>query len=402
MAKRWNRTETWVGLLVLGIGAVLFGVAGLFVYMSATATPLFPDPQSVPTSAGSPSPPQWANAIDEARRVVRAGVAEQNLPGVSVAVGIGGEILWVEGFGWSNVDKQQRVTPDTRFRIGTTSIALTSAAAGLLIEQDRLKLDEPIQVYVPEFPTNEWPITVRQVMGHVAGLRNDGGDEGPLFGQRCERAVEGVQVIGRYSLLFEPGTQFRFSNFGWIVISAAIESAAEEPFLTFMQSQIFAPLGMDNTLPDASIQPVENQSTSYFPRFAADPRYGNDVMRDVDYTCYAGASGFLSTPADLVRFAMAINGGNLLRPATVELLQAPLQLPSGAHTGYGLGWDLETMTLAGRQVRTVGHDGELLGGIAGSLIAFPGEDLVVAVLSNTSYANTPALGLKIAEAFANR
>ena len=85
------------------------------------------------------------------------------------------------------------VSPETRFRIGTASTALTSAAVGLLLEKDRLKLDEKIQTYVPEFIEKQWPATLRQVMGHVAGIRSDGGDEGPLFGERCDRPVDALQ-----------------------------------------------------------------------------------------------------------------------------------------------------------------------------------------------------------------
>ena len=70
---------------------------------------------------------------------------EQNLPGLSVAVGAGGDIVWAEGFGWADLEKQAKVAPDTRFRIGTASVALTSAAVGLLLEKGRLKLDDEIQ-----------------------------------------------------------------------------------------------------------------------------------------------------------------------------------------------------------------------------------------------------------------
>ncbi len=307
---------------------------------------------------------QWADAVEQGRQIVRATLAEQNLPGLSVAVGAGGEIVWAEGFGWANLENKVPVSPETRFRIGTASTVLTSAAAGLLLEKDRLKLDEKIQTYVPEFQEQQWPVTLRQVMGHVAGVRNDGGDEGPLFGEQCDRPVEALQHFDS-TLRFEPGTQYRFSNFGWILVSAAVEAAADKPFLSFMRSQIFEPLGMDHTEADSATEPDPDRATPYFPRFAADPRYGPDLMRPIDLSCYAGASVFLSTPSDLVRFAMAINSGKLLQPATVQLLQTSLRLPSGQETGYGLGWDLETVTLAGEQTRWVGHDGMLLGGMVG-------------------------------------
>ena len=195
-------------------------------------------------------------------------------------------------------------------------------------------------------------------------------------------------------------------------MSAAVEAAANEPFFTFMQNEIFEPLGMndtkaddarvDFTREDPATEPVPGQATAYFPKFAADPHYGVDLMRPIDYSCYAGASAFLSTPSDLVRFALAIDSGKLLQPATVQLFQTSQRLPSGEETGYGLGWDLETVDVAGKQTRWVGHDGTSLGGMVASLMTFPEHGIVVAVTSNTSYADTESVAVKIADAFAER
>jgi CubicO group peptidase (beta-lactamase class C family) len=110
----------------------------------------------------------------------------------------------------------------------------------------------------------------------------------------------------------------------------------------------------------------------------------------------------VSTPSDLVRFALAINSGRLLQPATVRLLQTPQRLPSGQETGYGLGWDLETVALAGKQTLLVGHDGDSLGGMVASFMTFPEYGIVVAVTSNISYADTSSLAVKIAQAFAEQ
>ena len=394
-----TKIETWLALLAVAVGLGLIAIAGLWVYVSATATPLHPNAQGVPSVPRAAPAPKWLDAAEHGRQIVRARLAEQNWPGVSVAVGIDGEIVWAEGFGFATIESQQKVTPDTRFRIGTASTVLTSAAAGLLLEKGLLNLDEPIQTHVPEFPEKQWPVTLRQVMGHLAGLPNDGGDEGPLFAPHCDRPVEAIQYFSGRALRFEPGTDFRVSNFGWILVSAAIEAAAREPFLIFMRKQIFEPLGMEATEIDSA---TPDRATPYFPRFAADPRYGPDVMRDLNLSCYAGASVFLSTPADLVRFAMAIKSGKLLQPATVQLLQTSLRTSSGQETGYGLGWDLETVTLAGQQVRAAGHDGEVLGGMLASLLTFPENNIVVAVTANTSYADTFGLASTIAEAFTER
>jgi CubicO group peptidase (beta-lactamase class C family) len=370
--------------------------------MSATATPLHPNPQDSPSVTHSIPLRKWAAAAEQGRQIARTALTAQNLPGLSVAVGAGGDVVWAEGFGWADLESRVKVAPEMRFRIGTASAALTSAAVGLLLEKDRLDLDAEIQTYVPEFPKKEWPVTLRQLMGHLAGVRNDGGDEGPLLSARCERPVEGLRPFADRRLLSEPGTRYRYSSYGWIVVSAAVEAAAHEEFLTFMRTQIFEPLGMHDTKADSATAPIPDRPTFYFPRFGSDPRYGLHLMRPIDYSCYAGASVFLSTPSDLVRFAMAIDSGKLLQPATVQALQTSQRLASGEETGYGLGWDLETVALAGEQTRAVGHDGESLGGRVASFMTFPEHGIVVSVMSNISYADTSGVAVRIAQAFAEQ
>lgn len=395
-----SRTGTWIAVIVVAVGLPLVVVPGLWVYMSATATRLHPNPGEVPSVMRAATLSKWSGAAEQGRQIVRARLSEKNLPGLSVAVGMGSDIVWAEGFGFADIEKRLPVTPNHRFRIGTASTVLTSAAAGLLLEEGRLELDEAIQTYVPSFPKKQWPVTLRQLMAHVAGVKTDRGDEGPLYSERCDRPVEALRHFAGSELLFEPGTRYRYSSYGWIIVSAAIEAAADEPFLTFMRRRVFEPLGMRDTLAESATDPIPDRATFYFPRFAADPKYGLDPMRDLDYSCYAGSSVFLSTPSDLVRFGMAVNNGKLLQPATVRLLQTSQRLASGEETGYGLGWDVETVTLAGKPTRAAGHDGDSLGGMVASLMTFPEQGIVVAVTSNTSYADTFSLAEKIAQAFA--
>src|SRR5262245_905601 len=382
-------------MIMLAAGVLVTAILGLFAYMNVTATPLHPDPQSVPSVTHSTAPPHWANAVEQGRQLARAGLIEQNLPGLSVTVGGGDDIVWAEGFGYADLEKKVPVGPEMRFRIAEVSNALTSAAVGLLLEKHKLNLDEEIQAYVPEFPKKHWPVTLRQVMGHLAGIRNDEGDEEPLS-VRCERTVDGLQRFARSSLLFEPGTEFRSSSYGWILVSAAVEDATAEPFFTFMRTRIFDPLGMTATRPDSAIEPIPDRVTFYFPRFAGDNRYGPELVREGDHSCFAGAGAFLSTPSDLVRFGMAISSGKLLQPATVELLQTPQRLTSGQQTDYGLGWKLETVQLAGEPTRMAGHGtkADFIGGPA-SVMTFPTRGLAVAVTSNTSFAGTSSTDVTV-------
>lgn len=390
-----TKLSNWLVVLAGAVFLLVTIITGVIGYTALTAVPIHADAGGVP-SAPTVASPRWAEAIAQAGQHVRASVVAQNLPGLSVAVGVDGEIVWAEGFGWADIDQKVPVTPGTRFKIGTASTALSSAAVGLMLQDGRLDLSDRIQKYVPAYPEKEWPVTLRQVMGHVAGLRSDGGDEGPFRSTHCDRTVDGLGLFANGSLRFEPGTAYRFSSYGWILVSAAVESAAGEPFFSVMRRRVFDPLGMKDTMPDA--ETVSERAMTYFPRMG-DPRYSPDGgPRVTDYSCYAGGAALLSTPSDLVRFGMGIDGGRLLEPATVELLQTPLKLSSGVSTGYGLGWDVRTVELSGRPIRQAGHTGDWMGGPVSSLMTFP-DGLVVAVTSNIAYADAPGIGLEIAQAF---
>lgn len=431
MPKRFSRI--WLLLLIVPAGLLL--VPGLWVYMSVTAKRMHPASNAVPGTRESTAP-RWEDSAHQAREAVRAGLTEQNLPGASVAVGIDGTVAWAEGFGFADLKTSELVTSKHRFRIGTVSTALTSVAAGLLVEDGRLRLDEAIQTYVPAFPRKQWRLTVRQLMGHTSGLVSDGGDEGILFSKHCEHAVEALPSFDQSPLGFQPQTQYRSSNYDWILVSAAIESAASQPLSAFLRTRVFEAAGMIDTTTDpappeageaddfpflklirelvyepeskrdTTTQSKQNaahhQVTSYFPRFAANPTYGLHVMRPLDYSCYSGGSVFVSTPSDLVRFGMAVSGGQLLRPETVELLQASQRLTSGKETGNGLGWYRRTVTLGGKPTVVTGQDGHLLGGTVASLMTFPAHRMTIAVTANISYADTATLAMKVAEIFAGQ
>jgi CubicO group peptidase (beta-lactamase class C family) len=237
-------------------------------------------------------------------------------------------------------------------------------------------------------------------MGHVAGVRNDAGDEEPIA-ERCDRPLDGLRRFANDALKFEPGTQYRFSTYGWILVSAAVEAAAHEPFFSFMRTHIFEPLGMAATRRDSTVESIPDRATFYFPRFAGDTTYGPELAREGDHSCFAGAGAFLSTPSDLVRFGMAMTGGKLLQRSTIETLRTAQRLASGQQTEYGLGWALETIPLAGKPTRMAGHGTkkDFIGGSA-YLMTFPERGLVVAVTSNISFADMKSIALNVAQVFA--
>jgi serine beta-lactamase-like protein LACTB, mitochondrial len=416
-------------LIVLAAGAVLITAIGaLPSFLWATAKPLHPDPQNAPSVGRSETSPQWAAAVGRARQIVRATLSEQNLPGLSVAVGVGSDIVWAEGFGWADVETRTPVTPETRFRMGTASTALTTAGVGVLLENDRIKLDEDVRTYVPQFSKKPWPVTLRQLMGNVSGVGIAGTDDWQLSSERCERAADALPLLAESPLLFQPGTQFQQSPRGWVLVSTAVEAAAERPFLSFMRDQVFDPLAMPNTGAESAkeenpehvgedaedpppfraiheiiLQPWRvitgrqgeanapestRPATYYVPQFGPHPvyQYALHVASPRNLSCYAGALAFFSTPSDLVRFELGMNGGRLLRPATVQSLDT-----FGRTAG---GYDGQLLGVRGTFER------EELGVTIISVVTMRERGIVVAAMSNITSADTSTVARTVGDAFA--
>jgi CubicO group peptidase (beta-lactamase class C family) len=126
-----NRLPMWAARTALAVGVAVAAFAAFLTHGIVVTAPLFPQSQEVPSVIDSAPSPQYAAAVERARELVRAAVLEQNLPGVSVAVGAGGTVVWAEGFGWRDVVTRAPVTPDTRFNIGTAASAVTAAVTPL-------------------------------------------------------------------------------------------------------------------------------------------------------------------------------------------------------------------------------------------------------------------------------
>jgi len=123
-----NRLPAWATRTALVVGALVAGFAAVLTHATVVAAPLFAQPQDVPSVAAPAPAPRWAAGIDRARQLARAAITDQNLPGLSVAVAVGGQIVWAEGFGWRDVETRTPVTPKTRFNIGTAASVVTAAA----------------------------------------------------------------------------------------------------------------------------------------------------------------------------------------------------------------------------------------------------------------------------------
>jgi CubicO group peptidase (beta-lactamase class C family) len=399
--------------LVVIAGAVPLLLAAVAMWVWVTIPPE-PDPDALPSRVLEPPSAAYRDAVEEGRFMARALVAEEKLPGLSLAVALNGEIVWAEGFRWADLENQTPVTPATLFRIGGVSKTLTAAAVGLLSERARLDLDAPVQRYVPSFPEKEWPISTRQLMAHTAGIRH----HGEIFRESsCADDAERLAIFAGDPLRFRPGTEYFYSNYGWVLVGAVVAAAANEPYLDFMQREILTPLGMESTVPDIAGQTETGSAHFYYPRMMLNPRYGLQDAPTVDLSCILPAGGFLSTPSDLVRFGSAMMGDALLDPATVEELQTPVRLASGESTRQALGWAVRRVPMGadGTPTRIMGQGlgdavrrsplsattvgGHVSGGTA-SLMTVPEHRMAIAVATNVSGAeNVSLLSARLADAF---
>jgi serine beta-lactamase-like protein LACTB, mitochondrial len=321
------------------------------------------------------APTEYAAAVAEARRLVSDTMRVLGVPGAQITVWRAGRIIWSEGIGWADLEQQVPMTTLTRSRIGSISKSLAAVALGLLVEDAGLDLDAPVQQYVPAFPLKRWPITTRQVAGHLAGIRHYG-DPGEFASREAYADVTaGLAIFAGDSLRFEPGTQYGYSTYGYTLVSAVIEGASEEPFLAFMRERVLEPLGMWQTVAE-HVDSIIPFRASYYTR---DSLGGVVNAPWVDNSYKWAGGGYVSTTEDLVRFAEGLLEGRILEPGTRELLWTSQRTSDGRETGYGIGWRVGADS-AGR--RTVAHSGGSMGATA-NLIVYPDERLIIALLVNS-------------------
>ena len=314
------------------------------------------------------------DAVEKARAIVRENFVGK-APGISIAVAMDGKIIWSEGFGYADVEQKKPVTAQTMFRIGSISKPVTAAGMMLLVEQGKLDLDADIHQYIPDYPDKGAKITTRQLAGHLGGVRHYKGNEFAL-NQPFADVRTGLKIFENDPLLSPPGTKFNYSTYGWSVISAVMESASKQEFVSYMEQSVFRPLNMSNTAADRA--GVNNsQRTSFYERTDAG---GFAIAPVVDNSYKWAGGGFLSTPEDLLRFGMAHLQPGFLRKGTLEAMFTPQKLAEGTATDYGIGWSI-LKDGDGHMIWM--HTGGSMGGTS-ALIIHPDSRVVVAMTANCS------------------
>jgi serine beta-lactamase-like protein LACTB, mitochondrial len=297
---------------------------------------------------------RYRAAIAAAQRLVCDSLTPK-IPGLQVAVAIDGKLVWSEAFGYADIARHARVTRTTMFRIGSVSKPLTSVAVAQLVLGGKLDLDAPVQRYVPSFPQKPWPVTTRELAGHVAGIRHYQGNEF-LSNTPYRSVTAGLSIFANDTLLFEPGTRFAYSSYGFNLVSAVIEGASGENFLAYMGAHVIRPLGLTHTAPDRVDSLIPDRTAFYDP----DTVHGGfQVAAPVDNSYKWASGGFTSSAEDLVRFGSALLQPGFLPQTSLDLLFTSQKTRDGQPTGYGVGWFVATDSLGHHRVF---HGGGAVGG----------------------------------------
>lgn len=351
-------------------------------------TSILPEPEIDP--GPEPTPPQVlqtsalvdpavpAAVIATIEDQISTQMKQHGIPGVSAAIVQDGRLVWSRGFGKADVENAVPVTTKTVFRFASISKPITAVAALQLAEQGRLDLDAPIQRYVPSFPEKAWPVTVRQLLGHLGGIRHYRGDEmhstWRYFGLR-----HALTVFRNDPLVHEPGSKFLYSTYGYNLAGAAVQEIAGQRFSDHVRTHIFKPSGMIHTRVDDNRAIIPHRASGYIRIQGG--RLRNSAPCDVSNR--VPGAGFCGTAEDLARFAIAIESGALLKPETVSLMLQSQTTTDGKPTGYGLGWSIDSDDDTDAESNTVevSHLGQMPR-VSNVLLLRPNEHSAVVLLSN--------------------
>ena len=308
-----------------------------------------------------------------------------------MAVVENGRYEWGGGFGVADAENNSPASEHTLFRLASVSKSLTATAAMELWERQLLDLDAPVQKYCPGFPQKPWPISTRQVMGHLAGIRHykSGSQDDPEMGntKHFDNPIQGgLDFFKNDALLSEPGKQFHYSTQGYTLVGCVIEGASGKKYVDFVRENVFVPSGMEHTQADDRFAVIPYRTRFY--RKAESGTVQNADFLDSSYKIPGG--GWLSSAEDMARFEVAILNDTLLHRATRDLMWTPLKPADGSKDEYGLGWGNGNEN----GIASVGHDG----GQQGTSTAFkivPAQRAGVVVLTNMEGADAGNLAQEI-------
>jgi CubicO group peptidase (beta-lactamase class C family) len=328
---------------------------------------------------GAAQTPDLPDAVDQ---FIKAEMARQRIPGMSVAVLRGDSVLLARGYGFADLEHRVPATDSTVYAVGSLSKQFTAAAIVLLSQQGRLRLDDPITRYLPEGSAVWSAVTIRHLLTHTSGIPED-----TTLDWRRDYSESELVRSAAQPLQFQPGELESYSSTGYALLGVIIHRVTGVSWGDFVREQIFRPLGMRTARVNSDTDIVPNRTGGYY--------LVNDTLKNPEWvspSINATADCCLSfTVLDLAHWAIGLNHGKVLGRAGLKLSWTPVRLNNGGTYPYGFGWNI----LEQRGYRRIGHSGAWLGCHA-TIQRYPDFDLTVIVLLNLAQANSEGIALGIA------
>ncbi len=312
-------------------------------------------------------------------------------PGASVAVIRDGRLAYQKGYGIANLEYDIPITPGTVFHVASVSKQFTAMAVVLLEQDKKLSLEDDIHRYLPELPDYGHRITLRNLLQHTSGVR-DQWQVLALAGWRLDDVITQKQILRmlfrQKELNFEPGTLHLYSNAGFTLLAEIVARVSGKPLPAFCDERIFRPLGMSRThFHDDHRRIVRDRAYSY------EAASGGYRVSPLNYA-NVGATSLFTTAPDLVKWLDNFREAKVGGPAGIARLQERAVLKDGQPVDYGLG-----ISLGGfRGLRTLSHGGSDAG-YRSFVVWFPDQQLGVAVVSNLASCNPSAIATRVAAVY---
>jgi serine beta-lactamase-like protein LACTB len=305
-------------------------------------------------------------------QVVAVAMHQQQVPAMTVAAAMANGIVYSRAFGTADLENGVPATTETLIRTGSVAKPISAAAAMTLVDSGKLDLDAPVQQYCAPFPLKQWPVTTRELLSHTSGIRHY--KEGEIESTRhYKRISDGFAIFANDPLLFEPGTAYSYSTYGYSVVGCVIEGASGERFEDYVAEHVLKPAGMTHTFVDDVFEIVPHRARGYQ---RINGQVKNAGLMDSSYKIPGG--GYVTTAEDLVRFAQALMDGKIVKPDTLLQMWTPVKIPGGGKkSNYGLGFGVR-MVDGGKYVA---HSGSQQGTTT-SLVIIPERHFAVAALAN--------------------
>ncbi|MDQ3061755.1 MAG: serine hydrolase [Acidobacteriota bacterium] len=367
--------------LVFGLTATLILSSAFFCFISSSRAQIV----NRGSANGIASQQKYRATIEMLDVFVRREMEDKQLPGISVALVDGSQMVWQQGYGFSDRKAKTPITADTVFRVGSVSKLFTDIAVMRLVEQGKLDLDAPVTNYLPDFkPRNAFGkfVTLRQLMSHRAGLVREP-PVGSYFDSSNPTLGETIKSLNQTALVYAPETRTKYSNAGIAAVGYVLEKTQKQLFADYLKSTLLEPLEMKQS----DFKPTP-KITKKLARAQMWTVFGKTFDAPVFELGIAPAGSMYTTTGDLARFASALfaadnnSPGAILEKASLEQMWTPQFAAPDQKSGFGLGFSLSE--LEGH--RKVGHGGAIYG-FSTQFSVLPDDKFGVIVVATEDFSN---------------